>query len=650
MKRRIGINYDQLFRVLPDNYIVLARDEPNFTIIDASDAMLASCNLERDQVIDRPLFTALPKGIGKDNAKGHEIIKRSIETSLREQKIVDVGIIRYDIISHEDNDHMLRYWQMTIHPVFNDKKLTGFVLVSDDVTDKVLEAEKLKALDVELAETLAVGMIGSWRYNIDKSTVTCDKAVAHMLGLSEAQANKGIEPEEFTNTIDERDRPGVLQALEAALENDTLFEAEYRIVSRHGQQRWVMAKARFQDRSFGRSRHLIGLIIDITDRKKVEADLRESDERFRFMGDMMPHMVWINNAEGRHEYFNKRWFEYTAGNFDSLVGDGWNKFIHPDDVKEVGRVWQHSLKTGENYHVEYRLKNAKTGEYRWFLAKANPYKNAKGTITKWYGSCTDIDDNKKQEVILEEKVAQRTKQLKESNEHLQNFAYVASHDLQEPLRKIQAFSDLLVDEYRDQVGDGSMYLDRIKHSSARMSQLIEDLLIFSRITTKARPATQVDLNETIETVLEDLEHRIERTKGTVKMENKLPTVMADSTHMRQLFQNIVGNALKFHKPDTPAVVTITSTETDDSHVIKVSDNGIGFDKKYTDRIFSMFQRLHGKHEYEGTGIGLAVCRKIVEQYNGILTASSEEGEGATFCVTLPKYNNTERRGNAKSNN
>lgn len=650
MKQRLGINYDQLFRVLPDNYIVLARDEPDFTIVDASDAMLTSCNLERQKVINRPLFAALPKGIGKDNAKGHELIKHSLERCLKEQEIIDVGVIRYDIIFHKDNDHLLRYWQMMIHPVFNNKKLTGFVLVSDDVTDEVLEAEKLRALDVELAETLAVGMIGSWRYNIDKGTVVCDKAAAHMLGLSEAQANKGIEVEEFTNTIDVRDRPGVLQILETALEKDILFESEYRIVSRQGQQRWVMAKARFQERSFGRGRQLIGLIIDITDRKKVEAELRESDERFRFMGDMMPNMVWINNAEGEHEYFNKRWYEYTGSNFATLANDGWIKFVHPDDIKEVSRTWKHSLETGENYHVEYRLKNAKTGEYRWFLAKATPYKNAKGSITKWYGSCTDIDDNKKQEVILEEKVAKRTKQLKESNEHLQNFAYVASHDLQEPLRKIQAFSDLLVEEYRDQVGDGSMYLDRIKHSSARMSQLIEDLLIFSRITTKARPATRVDLNETIETVLEDLEHRIERTKGTVKIENKLPIIMADPTHMRQLFQNIIGNALKFHKPNTPAVVTITAAETDDSYVIKVSDNGIGFDKKYTDRIFSMFQRLHGRHEYEGTGIGLAVCRKIVEQYNGILTASSKEGEGATFCITLQKYSNNERRGDAKSNN
>lgn len=244
---------------------------------------------------------------------------------------------------------------------------------------------------------------------------------------------------------------------------------------------------------------------------------------------------------------------------------------------------------------------------------------------------------------LEESTAalrQLNTELQRSNQELQEFAYVASHDLQEPLRKIQAFGNLLQEEYGAAIGEGKLYLDRMRNAASRMQILINDLLMFSRVTTKALPFTTVDLNIIAQDVVSDLEGLLQTTKGTVEIA-PLPIIDADPLQMRQLLQNLIGNGLKFHKPGIPPIIHVSADvyedeQTAEQHcLISIKDNGIGFDEKYLDRIFIVFQRLHGRGEYEGTGIGLAVVRKIVDRHGGTITAHSQVGEGATFLVTLP---------------
>jgi signal transduction histidine kinase len=270
-----------------------------------------------------------------------------------------------------------------------------------------------------------------------------------------------------------------------------------------------------------------------------------------------------------------------------------------------------------------------------------------------------LKERKKSEAILrqaneelESKVQERTLELERSNRELQDFAFVASHDLQEPLRKIQTFGDRLRLKYSDQLGDqGSDYLNRMYNAAQRMSRLITDLLAFSRVSTKVQPFEPLNLNETIDGVLSDLETRIQQTNGKVEVE-ELPVIAADPLQMRQLFQNLIGNALKFHRPEAPPLIQVkgeivqqNGTEPDGENsnsepadaqcLITIKDNGIGFEEKYLERIFTPFQRLHNKNEYEGTGIGLAVCRKIVERHKGSITAKSIPGEGSEFMITLP---------------
>ncbi len=227
--------------------------------------------------------------------------------------------------------------------------------------------------------------------------------------------------------------------------------------------------------------------------------------------------------------------------------------------------------------------------------------------------------------------------LARSNRELEQFAYIASHDLQEPLRKITSFSSRLVSKYKDILGEqGLDYLTRMENATIRMQSLIEGLLIYSRVTTKAHPFSLVNLSTILSEVLTDLETAIRESGAMVSGGDDLPSIEADPLQMRQLFQNLIGNALKYHAPGVAPVITILAGVTPTSCSITFTDNGIGFEQKYAEQIFGVFQRLHARSsEYKGSGIGLSVCRKIVERHDGTITARGELDKGATFTVTLP---------------
>lgn len=335
-----------------------------------------------------------------------------------------------------------------------------------------------------------------------------------------------------------------------------------------------------------------------------------------------------------------------------------SSIIVPITVKSqpAGAITFISSESGNNYS-KHDLAMAEELASRVSLAVTNAllFKEVQSELARSRRLEHELTEEKK---TLESRVQSRTKQLRmtneglqaeielrrdteeelqRSNQELQDFAYAASHDLQEPLRKIQAFGDILESEFGDKLGEGAEYLSRMHAAASRMSKLIEDLLSFSRVTTRQPEPATIDLNDILEDVVSDLEDRISRTGGKVTVDD-LPEVVADPTHMRQLFQNLIANALKFHRDGVPPVVEISSGFSKDDegmYEIVVSDNGIGFDEKYAERIFGVFQRLHGRDSYEGTGIGLAICRKIVTRYGGTIIAEGHSGKGTKFIINLP---------------
>ena len=353
--------------------------------------------------------------------------------------------------------------------------------------------------------------------------------------------------------------------------------------------------------------------------------------------------------------------------------------IRQEDHERVRDAIYQAITPGSDgtYDVEYTLDAAHVGKERILRAQGLAFFNEQGQAYKISGTVQDVTDQRRVQTALEQLVQERTealestneelaatneelaitneeladsiRDLQRSNENLQQFAYIASHDLQEPLRKIQSFGDLLKTQYSQQLGDGTDYLQRMQSAANRMSTLIKDLLTFSRISTRQETAASVLLDRVVQSVLIDLDLTIQETGAVVNVD-PLPIVAGDPSQLGQLFQNLLTNALKFRRSDATPSIRITahtvaagtlppsvkpSRLTATYYCITVRDNGIGFDQKYTDRIFQVFQRLHSKNQYAGTGIGLAICEKVAANHGGAINATSQVGKGAEFSVYLP---------------
>lgn len=555
-------------------------------------------------------------------------------------------------------------WQSTYFPLLDvEGQVVAVGAVVQKVTDVFWSERQLKVSDAELRQLADAIPHLVWTMTPAGERDYLSRQWQEYTGASIERLVGGG----WRDFLHPDDRGRALAALADALSSGEVYNQEYRIRRRDGVYHWFRARGLPIRDGEGRIVRWYGTCTDIDDLRTLQETVREREQRYRSLAEAVPQLIWTASAEGQPDFFNARWYQYTGLSAGESLAQGWAGSVHADDrVAVVGR-WQRGLATGDPFEAECRLRSSEGG-YRWFLFRAVPQRDDQQRIIRWIGSSTDIDEARRLAEHLDQKVKERTRELiaaneslraevvertraeeraemaavelRRSNAELEKFAYVASHDLQEPLRKIQAFGDRLRTKFREQLAEqGKDFVDRMLASATRMRRLIEDLLSFSRITTKQQPFSQVDLNEVAAGVLSDLEHAITHSQGRVEI-GPLPTIEADPVQMRQLFQNLIANGLKFRKPDTPPVVRVTAkVESSPSGPVcrlSFADNGIGFDEIYTDRIFELFQRLHGRNEYEGTGIGLAVCRKIIERHGGTITTQSRPGEGATFTVTLAK--------------
>jgi PAS domain S-box-containing protein len=363
---------------------------------------------------------------------------------------------------------------------------------------------------------------------------------------------------------------------------------------------------------------------DISETKRFQAILMASESRFRQLADAMPQIVWTARADGHVDYYNSRWYEFTGYGPETAKDVSWETIMHPDDLEPWRETWKASVSSGEPYNLECRLFDRTESRWRWFVARAVAVRENDGGAVKWFGSCTDIDEQKRFQ-----------EDLQRANYDLEQFAFSASHDLQEPLRSIKIYSELLSRRHGNLINEeAKTFLRFVQDGATRMEMLVRDLLSYTKASLVEYTTENVDANEVLDTTLANLAGAISEAGATVTSEG-LPTLSIHDLHLQQLFQNIIGNAIKYRSPDRSPAVRVSARRLNGFWTFAIADNGIGIEPQYRENIFGLFKRLHTVDEYSGTGIGLAICRRIVERYGGRIWAESEPGKGSTFRFTIP---------------
>ncbi len=347
------------------------------------------------------------------------------------------------------------------------------------------------------------------------------------------------------------------------------------------------------------------------------------DDRVRGFQDGIPHMAWTVRVDGSIEYVNRRWKEYTGLTSAQMADWRWLAVVHPQDKDAFMEKWHAAMRSGEHFESELRLRRH-DGVYRWHSLKDWPAREEDGTIIRWFGTATDIDEQRR---LLD--------QVNANNKELSQFAAMAAHDLQEPLRMIGLFVGVLQRQYADQLDDrAKAYIAQAISSSDRMRLLIIELLEYSRLGREPAPFQEVDAAEVLAEAEGNLKTAVDET-GFALTHGDLPRIRMNRAHLMSLLQNLIGNGLKYHRPGVPPRLHVEAVRKGQEWVFAVRDNGIGIKEADRDRIFEVFTRLHTREEIAGTGIGLAICKRIVDLYQGRIWVEPGTGIGSTFRFSIP---------------
>lgn len=523
-----------------------------------------------------------------------------------------------------------------------------------DVTKWQLLIEKLQKSEERYKQAQALAHMGDWEWHINENRLIWTD---ELYRIYEMEQGGDITLNNTLSFVHPEDRHKVDLAMKECLAGHQPFDISYRIML-GDKEKCLHSKGDIVVDDNGREVKMYGTTQDITKEYLAEQEVKTNREFIQKIANTTPSLLASYNVNtGRYIFVNKAFEQVLGYSREEVFHDGISfitGLVHPDDLQPIMKKNAQMLelanstppgKNGEEImaEFEYRMKNNK-GEYRWFHTYGTVFdRNSEGKVEHILNVSVDITEQKAAEQALH----QKNIELLYSNANLEEFAYVASHDLKEPLRKISTFGDLILSSERENLGtDGKLYLDKIISSAKRMQTMINDLMALSTITGN-KEYEKHDLNDVVAEVLNLLEHNLKDKKATVTYDN-LPVVNIVYSQFVQLFQNLISNSLKFSRPGVEPHIKIssayiTSTQaaayglTDKKKYVKIqlSDNGIGFENEYANKIFTIFQRLHGKSEFEGNGIGLSICRKVVENHEGVIQAEGAIDKGATFIIVLP---------------
>ncbi len=547
------------------------------------------------------------------------------------------------------------YLEVSLSPEFDDRmRVTGFIFHSEDVTEKL---NTLRAL-TDYFENASIGL--HW-VNSDGIIVWANPAELDMLGYT-AEEYIGHHISEF-----HKDFRAITEILKRLGSKETLENYEAELVCKDGSSRIVSINSSVLAEG-GKFIHTRCFTIDITEKKLAEKAVRESEQRFKLMASMVPLIICAIDKDGNCNFLSESWKELTGTGPEEGYGMKWLNSVHADDKEKIRQSWMRSFSMRKPFEAKFRLRNS-AGEYKITYSNSRPIFDDRGSFSGYIGILQDVSSQEQITSSLEKLVLERMEDLRKKNtelksaerilieknlelekmnKELHSFAHVASHDLQEPLRKIQMYTGRVLSLDGNKFSEkGKEFLHQIQIASVRMRSLIDDILSYSETSNVEGKIESIDLNVLLEDVINELEVPISEKKAVVQNLG-LPTLKIVRFQFYQLFLNLLTNALKFSKTDAIPVIVIKCEKINGRSIphpginytmayyhITLSDNGVGFPPHLSQKIFEIFQRIHDNTKFEGTGIGLAICKKIVENHNGIMIAEGQVNQGATFHVFLP---------------
>ena len=624
-------------------------------VIDASELGIFELNLQNDEIECSPRLSEI---------FGHESTDRMLHRQLLEQLHPDDVEIRNEAhnraleqekMQYESriiwHDNSLHWIEVKGKIFFNENREPALLIgTCRDITVERKHQQVLEENEVKLNLILDASELGTWEVNVKTKRVIGSKRFHEITGLTPAP---NLSLTDTIMIIHPDDLNLRSSSFKKAFETGALpFNG--RILWKDNSVHWVEIKGTVFYDEEDQPDTIIGTIADITDDKLQQKTLEDSEKKFRLLANSMPQHVWTSDPAGSMNYYNESVYKYTGLTPAHLSEDGWIQVVHPDERAGNIEAWQHAITTGNDFLFEHRFRRH-DGVYRWQLSMAIAQKDEAGNTQMWVGTSTDIEDQKTLANELELLVQERTGELEEKNielermnKELQAFNYISSHDLQEPLRKIQTFAARLHDkEFNCLSETGKELFKRMQSAAERMQELINDLLAYSRTSNEEKNYELVNLSELISEVAIDLKEELEH-KNAVIQTGEMHELKIIRFQFRQLLYNLISNSIKFAVAGRVPQISINTKVADSASFkhpklsgntfychIAVTDNGVGFEKQYSEKIFGLFQRLHTKTEYDGTGIGLAIVKKIVDNHNGFIDADSVIGTGSTFNIYIP---------------
>jgi PAS domain S-box-containing protein len=533
-------------------------------------------------------------------------------------------------------------------------KASSILFIAQDITGEVQAGNQFKRIEELFNDTQEVLKFGVWEWDVPANRITWSNGLYKLLGYDPKtdKADLDITPEFYLQHIVAEDREKMHYNQEH-WQHHHAYDQYYKIRDKNGRIKDVRDKAKVIRNDKNELLRVIGSTIDITEQLQLYRDLADykniKQENERFLG----YGTWEYDARNNKYFWSDGMYKLFGYDPDLVRGkitvseELYKKHLHEDDFERGKKILEaitRKKKAEENYSWEYRITGA-DGSVRKIETSGKMVLDKEGNWLKTIGTSRDITRLHEYQQSLEEKI----RDLNRSNKELEEFAYIASHDMNEPLRKITTFIERLEGKYKNELGaEGKLYLSRITASVENMRLLIDTLLEFSRTARNDQPFVKMNLKELLTEVVADLELKIEETNTTIDL-GELPVIECVPAEIKQLFNNLLSNSIKFRKKDSPPHIGIGSVKLSKKekeqyrlpkdgtyYQITIRDNGIGFETEYNERIFQIFQRLHGKTEYPGSGIGLAICKKIADHHSGVIYAAGESDKGATFTIILPE--------------